>query len=278
MRAHPFPWRPLLFVWAAISVLLVVMMYTAILTGSYADPDDLMRLQQVRDLAGGQGWFDMTQHRMAPPAGLSMHWSRLVDIPLLIFMAPLTPLLGQPAAEAIAVTAAPLLTLLVLLVGLVFAMRRLFGPLPSIPLFAPLLLVSAPAVMAQIHPTRIDHHGWQIAFAALAFAGLLARDPRRSGLAAGTATAIYLSISLEGLPFALACAAILALLWALGRESGVRLTAFMAALAGAGAALFVLTAPTLRWSEPYCDALMPAHVVTLAVAALGTAGAVRFAG
>ena len=52
------------------------------------DTDDAMRLVQVRDLLAGQGWFDMVQHRLMPPEGASMHWSRLVD-------APLAALIGQ---------------------------------------------------------------------------------------------------------------------------------------------------------------------------------------
>ena len=33
------------------------------------DPDSTMRLVQVRDLLAGQGWFDLVQHRLAPPDG-----------------------------------------------------------------------------------------------------------------------------------------------------------------------------------------------------------------
>lgn len=45
------------------------------------DTDDAMRLVQIRDLLAGQGWFDMSQHRLMPPNGAGMHWSRLVDAP-----------------------------------------------------------------------------------------------------------------------------------------------------------------------------------------------------
>jgi len=43
--------------------------------------DDAMRLVEVRDLLGGQSWFDLTQYRLAPPEGVRMHWSRLIDLP-----------------------------------------------------------------------------------------------------------------------------------------------------------------------------------------------------
>src|SRR3954451_16408170 len=51
-------------------------------TGAYFDTDDAMRMVQVRALLDGQGWYDLTAWRMAPPNGASMHWSRVVDVPL----------------------------------------------------------------------------------------------------------------------------------------------------------------------------------------------------
>ena len=46
------------------------------------DNDSLLRLVEIRDLLGGQGWFDLHQYRMGPPGGFVMHWSRLVDAPI----------------------------------------------------------------------------------------------------------------------------------------------------------------------------------------------------
>jgi hypothetical protein len=48
--------------------------------------DDAMRLVQVRDLLAGQNWFDPVQHRLAPPDGVIMHWSRLIDLPIAILI------------------------------------------------------------------------------------------------------------------------------------------------------------------------------------------------
>ena len=55
-------------------------------SGAFGDTDDAMRMVQVRDLIAGQNWYDMAQHRLAPPAGSFMHWSRVVDVPLVIVM------------------------------------------------------------------------------------------------------------------------------------------------------------------------------------------------
>src|ERR1700686_1030150 len=43
------------------------------------DTDDAMRLVEMRGFLAGQGWFDMHQARVAPPAGFDLHWSRLID-------------------------------------------------------------------------------------------------------------------------------------------------------------------------------------------------------
>ena len=45
-------------------------------------PDDWTRLLEVRSLLDGQAFWDVTQYRMNPPEGFSMHWSRQVDLPI----------------------------------------------------------------------------------------------------------------------------------------------------------------------------------------------------
>jgi hypothetical protein len=42
--------------------------------------DSIMRLLSVRDWLNGQGWFDMSNGRVLPPEGISLHWSRYVDL------------------------------------------------------------------------------------------------------------------------------------------------------------------------------------------------------
>ena len=83
-------------VWLLTSVLLIAINWTAISTYRFPDPDDTLRLVQVRDLLAGQSWFDVTQYRAdAAGGGVPMHWSRLVDLPLAIVIGILTPILGS---------------------------------------------------------------------------------------------------------------------------------------------------------------------------------------
>ena len=86
--------RPAGLAFAGLAALLLLVAAPSIAAARYPDPDDVLRMVQVRDLLAGQGWFDLTQHRLdAPAGGVAMHWSRLVDLPLagLIFI--LAPLL-----------------------------------------------------------------------------------------------------------------------------------------------------------------------------------------
>ncbi|MGJ3628675.1 hypothetical protein AB5I41_20390 [Sphingomonas sp. MMS24-JH45] len=56
----------------------------------FLDPDDAMRLLEVRDWLAGQSWWDVGQHRLNG-GDFPMHWSRLVDLPLAAAMALLDP-------------------------------------------------------------------------------------------------------------------------------------------------------------------------------------------
>ena len=207
------------------------------------DTDDNMRLMQVRALLNGQAWFDLRQHRMDPPAGFNIHWSRVVDIPLAGLILVLRPVTGTFWAERIACGVAPLLPLSVEMLGLGATVRRLVSPL-AWPL-AVLGLVCCPATLSMFMPDRVDHHGWQLAMLGLTVAGLCDPRARRGGALVGAASAVSLSIGLEMLPFAAMAGAILALRWVWDRREAARLTAYALSLgigAGVGYAGLLLAA------------------------------------
>lgn len=276
MTARAFPWRAVLGVWALLSAAMLAVCWSRVATLDFADRDDFMRLLQVRDLLDGQGWYDLTQHRIAPPWGLAMHWSRIVDLPLIAVIAPLRPLFGQAIAERAAVAVAPMLTLLALMIAVAALVRSLVGKRAHLALLGCLFACLAPDVLVQIHPARIDHHGWQIAFATAAFAAALDRRARRGGVLAGLAAALYLGISIEGAPFVAALGAALAICWIIRAESSERLIAFVASLAGGSVAATALFASGSRWTEGACDAVAPAHLVALALLAPAVLVATRW--
>lgn len=265
--SRTFPLWRIIAIWLLLAVFLATAQRETIVTMFLADPDDTLRLVQVRELLAGQGWFDLVQHRIHPPEGLAMHWSRLVDVPLAFGIAGLSPLVGSPWAERISVTLAPLFSLLLLMIAALVQVRRLHGPNRELILIAPLLLVSAPCVYMQFLPARIDHHGWQMVAAAFAIAALLDRKPVRSGAGAGMALAAYLAISIEGLPFVAATTAAAGILWALGMDRSARFAMLAASLAAASIALW-LTTSGAPWSTRYCDIVAPGHLAALTAFAL----------
>jgi hypothetical protein len=161
--------RAIAIAWALVCAVLLLTGWPRIMAGQLPDPDDALRLVQLRDLIAGQGWFDLTQHRIDPPDGTPMHWSRLVDIPLW--------LVAVPFGESAALVIVPLLTMgaLIWAVG-ALAARRLGR---DYVLYACLICGFMPALVAQIQPLRIDHHGWQAVCAALALLTLYHRKPLR---------------------------------------------------------------------------------------------------
>jgi len=217
-------------------------------------PDNWMRLFEVRDLLAGQAWFDVTQYRIDPPTGASMHWSRLVDLPL----AGLVLVLGETAAMALV----PLLWLLPALFALRAIMLRLeFGPLALVIGLVALPLM--PMLPDSFLPMRIDHHAPQAVFG-LCVVALLLQPGRWRAALAGVMAAAWVVISLEGLPLVAGIAGVLGLLYWLDADR--RLAAFLAALALAAP---VLSLATRSWSaQPFCDVLLPGH--TTAFAAAGT--------
>jgi hypothetical protein len=95
---------------------------------SLGDTDDNMRLAQVRALLNGQGWYDLRQYRLSPPAGFDIHWSRIVDLPIAALILLLRPFLGVAEAERLACGIAPLLPLSIAMLGLSATVRRLVSP------------------------------------------------------------------------------------------------------------------------------------------------------
>ncbi|MBB3695088.1 hypothetical protein [Sphingomonas sp. BK580] len=268
LRRHPA--APVLAGWLLTSLLLLAASWDSIRVRLFLDADDAMRLLEVRDWLGGQGWFDVAQHRLNR-GDFPMHWSRLVDLPLAGAMLALRPLLGAGGAERVALVLVPLLTLLAVTALAALLTRRLAGR-ARVP-YAVLLVALASPLLFQLRPLRIDHHGWQVAAALAAAAALLAPPTRRTGALAGAALAVLLTISLEGLPIAAATAGIAALGWVWRPARGGMVVTLGWTLAGAASALHLATRGPL-WARPACDAMAPAWLAVLWVAAAGLTVAV----
>ena len=236
-----------------------------------SDTDDNMRLDQVRDWLGGQGWYDLRQYRLNPPAGFDIHWSRLVDLPLAAMILAAKPLFGAPAAYRIACAVAPLLPMGVAMAALALVVRRLVS-VYAYPVAQVFVLCGTSTVMMWM-PLRIDHHGWQLAFLMVTLAGLCDPDQRRSGITVALSSALSLTIGLEMLPYAAFAGVILALHWAWDGAETTRLRAYGLSLAASIAACFLVFASNDNRAIGRCDALTPVWLVTVGLGALLLAGA-----
>lgn len=262
--------------WLACCLVLLWLSHGRFSALAFRDPDDAMRLVQVRDWLAGQSFFDVSQHRVNPPYGGPMHWSRIVDMPIAALILLLRPLLGAANAELVACIAVPLLLLGGLVAAAFTAARRVAGS--AVALVGVILLLTSPSILVQFAPLRIDHHGWQILLAGVALMGASDQRPARGGVIAALALATWLQISSEALPYAALFAGLFALRHWIERDQGPRFLAFAVTLGLAAAILLALLRGPGALLATHCDALSYAYVWPLVALALAAALAGRVIG
>lgn len=236
------------------------------------DNDSLMRLVEVRDLLGGQGWYDLHQYRVGPEGGFMMHWSRLIDAPLAgIVLAASTLGASMPVAEQIALVLWPLFLMTATLFGLIQLARVLGSEHTIFPAAA--LGAGALYFVGIYRPASIDHHNAQIAltFAMLAFI-LKAPGHRYFPALAGLCAALMLAIGMETAPYiAVGGAAVaLALLYG-GPDDARRAAGFALSFAVATFAAFIINVSPSSWTVPQCDAMSSVQLSLGAFAGFGLA-------
>ncbi|UUR07534.1 AcrB/AcrD/AcrF family protein [Sphingomonas glaciei] len=249
-------WRlVILVVWLLACALFTWQKWGGIVGFALGDTDDNLRMAQVRALLNGQGWFDLRQYRFDPAfGGANIHWSRIVDLPIagLILLGKLFTTGAE--AERMAVAVAPMLPYAVLLTGIALTARRLISPAAFVAAF--IALYFGGATNGMFMPTRIDHHGWQLAMLSLVIAGLADPDRRRGGLTVGIASAVSLAIGLEMLIYLALAAAAQVLMWVSDEAERDRMLAYAVSIAGGTAIGFLLFASYANRAA-VCDALSP---------------------
>lgn len=277
MHSSTPDWRdelPVFYLWLLVSAALIWLGWSEITTLSGWDPDDQLRLTQLRDFLNGQSWFDTTQYRMNPPDGAPMHWSRLIELPLAMLVLILRPFFGQAGAEMIAGAAVPLL----LLGWITIMLSRIATRLSSLEagIAAALITLTSGGLLIQLRPMRIDHHGWQLAMAVLALSTIFWADVRRAGIVLGLALAVWLHISLEGAPMTAAFFLLLGLRWVRDANQGQRLSWTVASFAVASFLLFFGTQLGGLQATIWCDTVSPPHVGAILVATLIMIPAIQY--
>lgn len=254
----------ILIIWLALSVALILTGWTNISVRAGWDPDDQLRLVQLRDFLNGQSWFDNRQYRMNIPDGAPMHWSRLVELPLVAIILLLRPFFGQAGAEMIAVTVIPL-ALFGAIMALLAQLASRLGQAKN-GVFAALIAATSVPLLMQLRPMRIDHHGWQIAMAVLSLASLFYVDARKAGLVLGAALAVWLHISLEGAPMAAAFFLYLGWRWFLAPDEARRLFFAIAAFSVMSLVLYFGSQAQGLNATIFCDTISPPQLLAIVAA------------
>ncbi|MFD1341342.1 hypothetical protein [Litorisediminicola beolgyonensis] len=257
--------------WSLAAVCLAIFLMVALgQRGSLTtDPDSTLRLVQVRDLLAGQGWFDTTQHRVIPPEGLDLHWSRLFDGALGVLLLLFSQLMSREDAEIALLIAWPFLLLLALLAISASAARERFGPGAAIAAMFAALLIPV-FVLTHFRYGNIDHHGLQIVLMAGMVWAALSRS-RKAGFWGGIAGAVALAVGLEGVAVLGGLGVVLSLRAVFGPVEDRKLIRdFGLTLVLCAFLLFLLQTPLDQWLVTHCD--------ELAVPILAVCGAAAFYG
>lgn len=273
-KQKPARWQFLL-IWLAVSAVLICASWDQIASGIGWGPDDQLRLVQLRDWLGGQSWFDTVQYRIAYPDSQPMHWPRLIELPLAFVIVILGPVIGTAATETMAMVAVPLIALGIAMWLVAKIAAELFPG--RVALLSAALTATAVPVVAQLRPMRIDHHGWQIVLALAALWTMFWPEKRKAGLIMGVVLALWLSISLEGLPLSVAFIALLAWRWVVSLDEGVRLFWALTGFSGSSIFLYLVNHGQFDPAINHCDAISPAHLLACVAGAVVILPAIRFA-
>ena len=250
--ANPNVLLPVLWLTAAVAIGL-----PAIRGGVFdaMSTDDAMRLVQVRDWIGGQGWFDLFQYRLDPP-GTSMHWSRVIDAPLAALILLLRPLIGTHGAETVTLFLWPLLLFAAALALVAAIARQMSGSVTNSQITAVVLAVLSVPALIHFRPGAIDHHNAQIVL--LLALVLLTSQIEQSAVKAalgGLVASLSLAIGIEMLPAIAATGlAVFGLFVWRGASVSRQVGAFGAALAASSLLLAPALLPLPSLASPVCDA------------------------
>lgn len=240
---------------------MIIVDWRQIVRMDFRDTDDALRYVEVHAFLNGQNWFDVSQHRINPPIGGPMHWSRLVDLPIAGLFLLFQPFVGAALADRIAMTLTPLGLIVAMFVMFALAARRIAGERVAL-VGAGLLGVSL-SILIQFHPLRIDHHDWQIVLSAVALWAAFDVRPRRGGAIAGAALALWLHISAEAMPYAVLFAGLFALRMIRRAADWPRLRAYMVALVIASTVLLIGVRGWRTATIFWCDSMSPTYLLPM---------------
>jgi hypothetical protein len=234
------------------------------------DADDAMRLVEVRGFLAGQGWYDLHQTRVSPPAGFDLHWSRLIDAGLAGLYLLFRLFADQALAERLMLALWPVLWLIPIMGGAAAIAWRIAGREAACVVL--LLAVFGLPGMGQFRPGRIDHHNAQAALAVLVVATTAWSDRLRfAAPLAGAITGLALAIGLESLPMLALCGSAFALRYLFDRDAAGAMRAYGLSLAASTLAAFLVSVGPDRWTLSFCELLAINSAAAVMLGGLGLA-------
>ncbi len=234
---------------------LCLMLPTPMLSGKFGlDIDDDLRLIQIKDYLMDGNWFDRVLPQISMPEPYLSPWSRLVDLPYILFTKLLGLFMSQDSALLWATYVVPLL-LLTALLAIIFKTARYF----TRGIISPLSWIAIPLfglfVLQEFMPGRIDHHNLQFLAMMMMVFGI-SQPKSGGGYLIGLSAVMSVAIGLEAVPFiatALATLAVFALKAdGLSQEKIWRAGTVMAVLTVPASALLISRS---ELGQTYCDSL-----------------------
>ncbi|MBL0374861.1 hypothetical protein JJB09_22875 [Rhizobium sp. KVB221] len=187
------------------------------------DPDDVLRMLQVQALWDRGGWYNLTLPRIFGPEPYLSPWSRLVDLPYILFGMAVAPFVGQDRALDLAFQCWPIAMAAiygVLCLGILRQLVPARGAL-SIPLIL-LILILSPFAIWEFSPGRVDHHNVQMLLL-LATAYGVCLGNARGAFIAGAVVPIALAVGLETLPMLAVALIGIVVTWCLNLRNSSRI-------------------------------------------------------
>lgn len=255
----------------ALFAVLVLRVFPALLDGFLVDTDSYMRLVRVRQLAETGGWFDGGMiERSNAPFGSSLHWTRPVDLLILLGAWVATPFLGfEQALHVAGVALSPVLLVLVCF-ATAWAAKPLAGP--DVRYYAMIAVLAQVALVGYALPGRADHH----ILILLAFVSMygsvlrvvLAPEIRSAAWAAGAWAAFGLWISTEFLVPVFLLLSVIGAMWVVeGRKEVARRGVDVAVgLLAISVVAVLLEHSPASWLATEFDRISVVHVLVAAVA------------
>ena len=221
--------------------------------GVLPGPDDFMRLHQVQNWLDGQGWFDIRAHRIYPPVGADIHWTRLVDVPIAALVGFFSFFTEQLTASRIAAIFWPFILFMLAVTSMIAICERLAGKQSR--LLALFFFVLSINTLAEFKPGRLDHHNVQILLLILMLLGVARGLGKYSNYFVGGLMAFSITVGLDSIIPIVGVLGYFTVEWLFQKQgSANRFLQTGIALSVSSIVLYVASFPADRWfSNQSCD-------------------------